>query len=116
MSHPDRGRGGGEGVRTRDHLANSRTLLAFLRAGLVLGGIGLVMDKLEQLRGAPGPSLGLPVAAAGWLVTAIAGWRFLLQRRAIEGPRHSSRVLLDLAPVAVVAAAGVVILLWLAFR
>jgi uncharacterized membrane protein YidH (DUF202 family) len=39
-----RGRGGGEGVRTRDHLANVRTLLAFLRTGMVLLGLGLVID------------------------------------------------------------------------
>jgi uncharacterized membrane protein YidH (DUF202 family) len=114
VSSDARGRGGGEGVRTRDHLANTRTLLAFLRIGLVLGGIGLVMDKLEQLQGAHGHSLGLPVAAAGWLVTAAAGGRFLLQRRAIEGGTRRSHVTWDLVLVAVVAAAGVVVLLWLA--
>lgn len=74
------------------------------------------MDKLEQLQGVRGLSFGLPVAAAGWLVVAAAGGRFLLQRRAIEGARRASRVTWDLALVALVAAAGVVVLVWLAFR
>jgi uncharacterized membrane protein YidH (DUF202 family) len=43
------GRGGGDGVRTRDHLANVRTLLAFLRTGLMLSGMGIVIDKLEAI-------------------------------------------------------------------
>jgi len=44
-----RGRGGGEAVRTRDHLANVRTLLAFVRTGLVLSGMGFAIVKLEAI-------------------------------------------------------------------
>jgi uncharacterized membrane protein YidH (DUF202 family) len=108
-----RGRGGGEGVRTRDHLANVRTLLAFLRAGLVLMGLGLVIDKLGVLEHSAGALVGLPVAVAGWLVTAFALVRFLYQRRAIEGPGPSSFAVWDLAIVAFTGAAGVVVLLYL---
>jgi putative membrane protein len=108
-----RGRGGGEAVRTRDHLANVRTLLAFLRAGVVLLGLGLVIDKLGVLEHSAGEVVGLPVAVAGWLVTLFALVRFLLQRRAIEGAAPSSFAVWDLALVAFTAAAGVVVLLYL---
>jgi uncharacterized membrane protein YidH (DUF202 family) len=108
-----RGRGGGEGVRTRDHLANVRTLLAFLRAGAVLMGLGLVIDKLGVLQHSSGALIGLPVAVAGWLVTALALVRFLLQRRAIEGASQTSFAVWDLGVVAFTAAAGVVVLLYL---
>ena len=108
-----RGRGGGEAVRTRDHLANVRTLLAFLRAGVVLMGVGLDIDKLGVLEHSSGALVGIPVAVGGWLVTAFALVRFLLQRRAIEGPRLSSFAVFDLAVVAFTAAAGVVVLLYL---
>lgn len=114
MTDGGRGRDGGEGVRTRDHLANTRTLLAFVRAGFVLEGIGLVMDKLQHLEHANGFSYGLPVAVAGWLAIAAAGGRFLLQRRAIEGERFASRAAWDLVVVAAIAVAGVLVLLWLA--
>jgi uncharacterized membrane protein YidH (DUF202 family) len=101
-------------VRTRDHLANTRTLLAFLRTGLALTSIGLVMDKLEQLEHPTGRYLGPPVAVAGWLVITAAAGRHLLQRRAIEGGQLRSRVIWDLALVAVIAIAAAMVLLWLA--
>jgi uncharacterized membrane protein YidH (DUF202 family) len=108
----ERGRGGGEGVRARDHLANVRTLLAFVRAGLVLLGLGAVIDKLGLVEGSTGAAVGLPVALAGWLVTAVAAVRFLLQRRVIEGGDRRSLVGWDLAVVTLVAAAGAAVLVY----
>ncbi len=108
-----RGRGGGEGVRTRDHLANSRTLLAFVRAGLILIGMGFVIDKLQVLQHQGGMLFGLPIAVAGWLVVGFALFRFLAQRRAVEGSVFRSHVVWDFALIVVVAVAGVLVLLWL---
>ena len=108
-----RGRGGGEGVRARDHLANVRTLLAFVRTGLIVTGMGFVIDKLEVLQHVHGLLFGVPVAVAGWLVTAAAMARFLVQRRAVESPRYRSHVLWDLPLIGLSAIAAVLILLWL---
>lgn len=107
------GRGGGEGVRTRDHLANVRTLLSFLRTGLVLSGMGLVIDKLEVIEHLRGFLYGFPVAVIGWLVTAAALLRFLAQRRAIEGQDLRSHVAWDLALIGLIAAAALLVMLWL---
>ncbi len=109
----DRGRGGGEGVRTRDHLANTRTLLAFVRTGLILIGLGFVIDKLEILQHRHGVSFGLPIAVAGWLVTGSALLRFLVQRRAIEGSALRTHVTWDFALIVVVAVSGALVLFWL---
>jgi uncharacterized membrane protein YidH (DUF202 family) len=109
----ERGRGGGEGVRTRDHLANVRTLLAFVRAGLVLLALGALIDKLGLIEGSTGAAVGLPVAIAGWLVAAVAAVRFLLQRRVIEGRERRSLAGWDLAVVALTGAAGVAVLFYI---
>ncbi|PZR88687.1 MAG: hypothetical protein DLM67_20155 [Candidatus Nephthysia bennettiae] len=108
-----RGRGGGEGVRTRDHLANVRTLLAFLRTGVVLLGLGLVIDKLGVLQHSAGALVGLPIAVAGWLVIGGALVRFLFQRRAIEGDDRRSFVIWDVAVVAFTGGAGLAVMLYL---
>jgi putative membrane protein len=108
-----RGRGGGEGVRTRDHLANVRTLLAFLRTGMVLLGLGLVIDKLGVLQHSVGALVGLPIAVAGWVVIGLSLVRFLFQRRAIEGADIRSFVVWDLAVVTFTAAAGLAVLIYL---
>lgn len=112
-AHQDRGRGGGEGVRTRDHLANTRTLLAWVRAGIVLLALGYAVDKvglvgeLAGRRPAPagGQVLGVAASVAGVVTVLGAFLRFLSQRSRIERSalRLSSR--LDLL-LAVAASAG----------
>src|SRR5260370_22563178 len=83
ISRGPRGRGGGEGVRTRDHLANVRTTLAWVRTGMVLIGIGYGADKLaavDTLHGvanAYGRPVGLVAVLAGVTVAAAALPRFL---------------------------------------
>jgi putative membrane protein len=78
------GRGGGEGVRIRDHLANVRTFLAWLRAGLVLLAMGYALAKFQVVESRPSLYIGTLCAAAGWLVIVAAGAGFFRQRRAIE--------------------------------
>lgn len=107
------GRGGGEGVRTRDHLANVRTLLAFLRTGLVLTGMGLVIGKLEVIEHLRGFLYGFPVAAIGCLLTGAALARFLAQRRAIERDALRSHVAWDLALLGLIGMAALLVMLWL---
>ncbi len=107
-------------MRTRDHLANVRTTLGWVRTGMVLIGIGYAAEKLaavDALHGvanAYGRPLGLAAVLAGVAVAATALPRFLLARARIESERFQPRVGADLALVGAVAAGGLIILVALA--
>lgn len=101
-----RGRGGGEGVRTRDHLANVRTFLAWLRTGMVLLALGFVLARLPLvgiMRGRAGDQWahwsGVATAAIGLGLVILAAARFWRARAAIEGsslrPRVAANVVLS---------------------
>jgi putative membrane protein len=115
---PGAGRGGGEGVRTRDHLANSRTFLAWMRLALTLVAGGLSVDKLGLLVGLvpghPGGAGGnrdaaLALVLAGGVLANLAFARLLLQRRVIDGPSLRSRVLLDAILLGIAGVAGALV-------
>ena len=117
------GRGGGEGVRTRDHLANVRTTLTWVRVGMILMGIGYTADKLAELDALHGVAsglrtlghpLGLLVVAAGVAFTAAALPRFLAARARIESDRYEPHVGADLALVGALGVGGLALLLALA--
>jgi uncharacterized membrane protein YidH (DUF202 family) len=115
-----RGRGAGEGVRTRDHLASVRTTLAWVRTGMVLIGVGYATDELAALAAAGsalrahGRPLGLVLVAAGTAVAAAALPRYLGARRRIESPRFEPRPGADLALVAGLAVGAVAVLVLVA--
>lgn len=118
----ERGRGGGEGVRTRDHLANVRTTMAWVRTGMILMGIGYAIDKLaalDALHGvrtalrAYGHALGLLVVVGGVVVAAAALPRYVAARARIESARFSPHPRADLALVGALAVAGLVVLVLL---
>lgn len=115
-----RGRGGGEGVRTRDHLANVRTTLAWVRTGMILMGVGYTADKLAALDALHGLSgglrrlghpLGLLVVASGVAVTASALPRFLRARARIESDRFTPQVGADLALLVLLGGGGLALLI-----
>lgn len=108
-----RGRGGGEGVRIRDHLANVRTFLAWFRAGLVLLAMGFAVAKFQVIESLPSRYLGVLAAAAGWLVIVIAGVSFIRMRRAIEATEFASSVTWNLGLSLLTAGAGAAILIYL---
>jgi putative membrane protein len=107
------GRGGGEGVRTRDHLANVRTFLAWVRAGLVLLGLGYALTKFAAIENRSSQSVGVISAAAGWLVVVLAGVSFFRQRRAIESAVYAPSPWLNIVLTIVAAAGGCAILIYL---
>jgi len=118
-----RGRGGGEGVRTRDHLANVRTTLTWVRTGMVLMGIGYAAAKLATLDALHGVSgglralgrpAGLLVVLAGMVVAAAALPRFLRARARIESESFEPRVGTDLALIGGLALGGLLLLAALA--
>jgi putative membrane protein len=110
------GRGGGEAVRTRDHLANTRTLLSWFRSGLAIVAVGFSITKLRVLEATPASSnppthLGTAVAAVGLLVIGASLARFLQQRRNIELADFRPQAAQDALLLAAVAVVGVIILL-----
>jgi len=114
-----RGRGAGEGVRTRDHLANVRTTLAWVRTGMILMALGYASDKTAALEAAGSPlhvygrPLGVAAAGAGVVVAAAALPRFLRARARIESARFEPRPWADLALVAALGLGVVVVLILL---
>ena len=70
--------------RARDHLANERTYLAWVRTAIALMGFGILIVKLGF--DAPGRAweLGLAFAAAGMMAAGAANRRYFESLRAIE--------------------------------
>lgn len=110
-------------MRTRDHLANVRTTLAWVRMGLVLMGIGYATDKVAALHAlygvggalrAYGRPLGLVAIGAGVLLAAAALPRFLAARARIESERFEPRPGTDLALIGALAAGALAVLALLA--
>ena len=99
-------------MRTRDHLANTRTLLAWLRLAVALVGLGFAADKLELIAGSRRTALGTGAAAAGLIVAALAAAGYQRRRLAIDRPEFRARYRFDVV-VAAAAAAGGLLILWL---
>ncbi len=108
-----RGRGGGESVRIRDHLANVRTFLAWLRAGVVLFAIGYATVKFQVIESLPNLYVGILVSVAGWLTILIAGLNFWRQRQAIEAPAFKPSIVGNVVLSGLTAIAGVTVLVYL---
>jgi putative membrane protein len=114
-------------TRTREHLANERTLLAWLRTALALMGLGFVVARFGvflrsvALQGGgafqEGPlgseALGVALVAAGVVATAVSLRRFLRARSQIEEGRFVPELFGDvlLAAATVAVGAGLVVYL-----
>ena len=86
------------GGAPRDHLANERTYLAWLRSGVALLGLGFVVARvrieLGELSANPSPegwlsasTIGLAFAVLGLLTILFATWRYYAVREMIERQR-----------------------------
>ena len=106
------GRGGGEAVRIRDHLANTRTLLSWFRTGVILLAMGFAVQKFDALASyrITASPLGPVVAALGLLVMAASLGRFLHQRHQIEQSEFRPQTAFGVVLVASVGAIGVAVL------
>ena len=82
------------GTEIREHLANERTLLSWVRTGVSLISIGLVVERAGALADAANPRLvgtsgaselfGLALALLGVLTLAMGTVQFLRYRRRIS--------------------------------
>lgn len=105
--------------RVRDHLANERTFLAWVRTSVALMGFGVVIVRLRyllppgtQARG-HGWELGLLFTLVGLLTVPLAALHYFAVRRAIEEKSFapSGRWVILVAVALALIGAGV--LVWL---
>ena len=77
-------------MNVRDHLANERTFLAWVRTSVSLLGFGVLIAKLRFLGISPHAGerstvLGLAFATVGLLTLLFAAWHYDRTRRRIDG-------------------------------
>jgi putative membrane protein len=106
--------------RVRDHLANERTYLAWLRSGVATMGFGVVIAKFNMALTAPGSPevadsikashLGMAFALAGVATIVMSLVMFLQNRKQIRNRNYQSRIGLVLTLTATTTALGVMVL------
>jgi putative membrane protein len=106
--------------RVRDHLANERTYLAWLRSGVATMGFGVVIAKFNMALSTPGSvevgdavkasHLGMAFALAGVATIVMSLIMFLENRKQIRNRNYQSRIGLVLTLAATTTALGVMVL------
>jgi putative membrane protein len=118
----------GTDARTREHLANQRTLLAWIRTSIAMMGLGFVVARfalfLRQLEAengvalspSPGTSAGIGIAlvAGGVLAGILGAIRFWRTREQIERGKFEPDALVEVILLAMVIGAGVAMTIYLA--
>ncbi|MBV8580575.1 MAG: DUF202 domain-containing protein [Candidatus Eremiobacteraeota bacterium] len=85
----------------RDHLANERTFLAYVRTSLALVGFGFLIARLDP-QSKLSLAFGLLMLAVGIAFAILGAVRYVEERRALL--EHSTRTLGPSAVVAIAAA------------
>jgi putative membrane protein len=118
----------------RDHAANERTFLAWVRTAIAVMAFGFLVAKFNiflQIAVQPpasrdgravavhasrfGDLAGLVLIAAGTVIVAVAAMRFIRTARAIDSPeRHLSGARADLLLAAMMLLLGVALVVYLA--
>ncbi len=105
-------------MNVRDHLANERTFLAWVRTSIALLGFGVLIAKLRLLglsphAGVRSTMLGLAFAAAGLLTLPFAAWHYAQTRHRIDGGDYQSPANLIFAFAAVIFVLGLACIAYL---
>ena len=92
----------GPQTEVREHLANERTLLAWVRTGVSLISFGLVIERLgtEVSSSATSGMFGVALALLGCLALIMGTAHFLRSRRGIESGQFVSAALAYMIVVA----------------
>ena len=86
--------------RARDHLANERTFLAWMRTSLALLGFGAVLVRLRfllpvELQGhSHGAQLGMAFGLVGLALVPLSTWAFFKTRRDLEADSFEPNIVL----------------------
>ncbi|HET9014851.1 MAG TPA: DUF202 domain-containing protein [Thermomicrobiaceae bacterium] len=118
---------GGGRANLRDHLANERTFLAWVRTAVTLIALGFVVAKfgilLREIGGgrAPVPALtaragafvGVALVAGGCVTALLATAKFLRLRREIERGTIAYSPALDIALGAIIFVASIVLAVYI---
>lgn len=121
-------RAGGESTRAREHLANERTLLAWVRTAIALMGLGFVVARFglflrelsaQSLGGSQGEIsasglIGMALVAAGVLAVVLSTVRFFRARSQIERGRFEPEYFAELTVVALTLLGGLALVVYLA--
>ena len=86
---------GSGGTETREHLANERTLLAWVRTGVGLISVGFVVERAGALAGGSSVAFseffGVALVALGCLTLIVGSAEFFANRRMIREGNFTSR-------------------------
>ena len=111
-------------ARVRDHLANERTYLAWLRTGMAMMGFGVVIAKLRYLFLAAAltpptssiihaSNIGLLFAVIGLLIVMTSGWRYVVVQNQIRQKTYQSSKRIVVILSVIVIALGLLIVWYL---
>jgi putative membrane protein len=98
----------------RDHLANERTLLAWLRTAITVVGLGFIVDRLA-LGSSRGPEAlaGIGLVLIGGALALAGAYSYLRARRELMTGRYQPVVGLHLVVVGVVVLGALVLAVYL---
>lgn len=114
-------------ARTREHLANERTFLAWIRTSISLMGLGfvivkftfflkqisLVLDSYIMLSNKFSSKIGVTMIAIGILMSVSALWQFKRNQKQINDDVFISSSLLSLIITLIILIGGVIMIAYL---
>ena len=100
------------GSRLRDHLANERTELAWIRTGVALITLGIAIDKLLITENETGRLIGLIVILGGLFSMVYATISYIVVQKRIERDVYKPNFAGPLLLASLLSVGGIVALIW----